>query len=84
MHLVLAHNILPNNISAVRPAARTGTGAASPITDGTDYLSTVRPELRRDYQTPVRTAWTAVRTGLCGTLMTRTTPLPTRFKTVHM
>jgi len=63
MHLVLAHNILPNNISAVRPAARTGTGAASPITDGTDYLSTVRPELRRDYQNPVRT-------GLCGTLRT--------------
>jgi len=41
---------------------------SSSITDGTDYLSTVRPELRRDYQNPVRTAWTAVRTGLCGTL----------------
>jgi len=69
MHLVLAHDILPNNTSAIRPiqapsVRQLGRGRApsSPITDGTDYLSTVRPELKRDYQNPVRT-------GLCGTLL---------------
>ena len=30
MHLVLAHEILPNNTSAVRPTARARTGAALP------------------------------------------------------
>jgi len=75
MHLVLAHDILPNNTSAIRPilapsVQQLGRGRApsSPITDGTDYLRTVRPELGRDYQNPVRTAWTAVRTGLWRTL----------------
>ena len=75
MHLVLARDILPNNTSAIRPilapsVQQQGRGRApsSPITDGTDYLSTVPTELGRDYQNPVRTAWTAVRTGLCGTL----------------
>jgi len=78
MHLVLARDILPNNTSAIRPrlapsVQQQGRGRApsSPITDGTDYLGTVRPELGRDYQNPVRTAWTAVRTGLCGTLQGR-------------
>jgi len=82
MHLVLAHDILPNNTSAIRPilapsVQQLGRGRApsSPITDGTDYLSTVRPELGRDYQNPVRTAWTAVRTGLCGTLPAAVAPL---------
>ena len=71
MHLVLARDILPNNTSAIRPilapsVQQLGRGRApsSPITDGTDYLSTVRPELGRDYQNPVRT-------GLCGTLVCR-------------
>jgi len=75
MHLVLARDILPNNTSAIRPilapsVQQQGRGRvpSSPITDGTDYLSTVPQELGRDYQNPVRTAWTAVRTGLCGTL----------------
>jgi len=75
MHLVLAHDILPNNTSDIRPilvssVQQLGWGRApsSPITDRTDYLSTVHPELRRDYENPVRTAWTAVRTGLCRTL----------------
>jgi hypothetical protein len=75
-HLVLAHDILLKNTSAIRPilapsVQQLGRGRApsSPITDGTDYLSTVRPELGRDYQNPVRTAWTAVGTGLCGTLV---------------
>jgi len=75
MHLVLARDILPNNTSAIRPilapsVQQLGQGRApsSPITDGTDYLSTVRPELGRDYQNPLRTAWKAVQTGLCGTL----------------
>ena len=69
MHLVLAHDILPNNTSDIRsilaPSVQQlgrGRAPSSPITDGTDYLSTVRPELRRDYQNPVRT-------GLCGTLV---------------
>ena len=69
MHLVLARDILPNNTSAIRPilapsVQQQGRGRApsSPITDGTDYLSTVPPELGRDYQNPVRT-------GLCGTLV---------------
>jgi len=69
MHLVLARDILPNNTSAIRPilvpsVQQLGRGRApsSPITDGTDYLSTVRPELGQDYQNPVRT-------GLCGTLV---------------
>jgi len=76
MHLVLARDILPNNTSAIRPILapsiqQQGRGRApsSPITDGTDYLSTVPLELGRDYQNPVRTVWTAVRTGLCGTLV---------------
>jgi len=69
MHLVLARDILPNNTSAIRPilapsVQQQGRGRApsSPITDGTDYLSTVPQELGRDYQNPVRT-------GLCGTLV---------------
>jgi len=76
MHLVLARDILPNNTSAIRPilapsVQQQGRGRApsSPITDRTDYLSTVPQELGRDYQNPVRTAWTAVWTGLCGTLL---------------
>jgi len=47
MHLVLAHDILPNNTSAIRPiqapsVRQLGRGRApsSRITDGTDYLST--------------------------------------------
>jgi len=65
MHLVLARDIVSyylNNTSAIRPILapsvqrlRWGRAPSSPITNGTNYLSTVRPELGQDYQNPVRT-----------------------------
>jgi len=90
IHLVLARDILPNNTSAIRPilvpsVQQQGRGRApsSPITDGTDYLSTVRPELGRDYQNPVGTVWRAVRTGLCRTLPQTYLSLPANRRCDH-